>query len=167
MIILWKRRSLIQITQESEWILGLNHLIGGFVLYRLSLQDVYIVMAFSATTIHTVSILFFLYVRFDECLLDFWYNSHMEQKIFKDSCESRIIWYENQFKFTKQMLYKRPKLIPKLDFKFIPSSLWVRSVCDIFVVCVNSHGYADYIWSHHNFGILPVCMIWKVNGLIC
>ena len=130
MIILWKRRSLIQITQESEWILGLNHLIGGFVLYRLSLQDVYIVMAFSATTIHTVSILFFLYVRFDECLLDFWYNSHMEQKI-------------------------------------LPSSLWIRSVCDIFVVCANSRGYVDFNGAHHNFGILPVCMIWKVNGLIC
>ena len=57
------------------------------------------------------------------------------------------------------MLYERPKLIPKLDFKFIPRIWWIRSVCDIFVVCSNSHGYADYIWAYHNFGILPVCMI--------
>ena len=57
------------------------------------------------------------------------------------------------------MLYKRQKSIPKLDFTFIPRIWWVRSVCDIFVVCSNSHGYADYIWAYHNFGILPVCMI--------
>ena len=78
----------------------------------------------------------------------------------------QFAWSENQFNFTKQMLYERPKLIPKLDFKFIPRIWWIRSVCDIFVVCSNSHGYADYIWAYHNFGILPVCMIWKANSLI-
>ena len=156
---------------------------------------------------------FFSSCMFDlmNVILDFWYNSHMEQKIFKDSCESRIkrdsydfksrnwqlrsivdtyesyisgvtrpgvvgiylkchymgilpicsVWSKNQFNFIKQMLYKRQKLILKLDFTFIPRIWWVRSVCDIFVVCVNSHGYVDYIWAHHNFGILPVCTIWK------
>ena len=145
MIILWKRRSLIQITQESEWILGLNHLIGGFVLYRLSLQDVYIVMAFSATTIHTVSILFFLYVRFDECLLDFWYNSHMERKIFNYQYDSRI----------------------KVNFDDFKSCYWhLRSTIGKYD-CVGGVGRSGlvsiYCIMYDCFGVLPVCTIWKID----
>ena len=45
---------------------------------------------------------FFSSCMFDlmNVILDFWYNSHMEQKIFKDSCESTlsaIIWVSCQY----------------------------------------------------------------------
>ena len=127
--------------------MSLNDTIGIFVLYTISRRlAASILVALSIDIVPTVTILFFLYVQFDECLLDSWYNSLIERKIF-NSNESR----------TKC----------RLNFNH---GYWqlLRSVSNFFpyeVCYIAFYGSLRHIDSNYIYDIAPTCMIWKSISL--
>ena len=81
----------------------------------------------------------------------------MERKIFRKSDE-----------FTKPVFDVRQKiLITGLDGVSIPSSWWLRSVCNEFtgiytnclVAFVNFYAGVNSLYPHLAYGIVPVCTI--------
>ena len=137
-----------QINLGSDIILVLCLTIGDFgqliIIMRPVLDGLMTSVRSSTITIPAVSFPSFRYVQFDEHFLDFWYNWIMIQKIFMLS---------DKFKMRR-------------DLEFIYRPQLIRSAHDVYTYFV---GFVSHRVTYNNvkidFGILPVCTIWKLISL--
>ena len=128
--------------QESSMILSFSITIGIFVLYSivtdlLSARSIFMVM--SVISIYLTSLALYQYA-----------------------------WSENQFSFTKPMFDIRQKiLITEFDSDFTHLYPWyIRSARSSKVCFVGFvFDYVDYGYIFLDYGITPVCTIWKSQSV--